>query len=182
MLMLISKVNPFHSKPLDSSRPLLIVFSIKPRKRHKNILMPLPNKKKKKKNLFRYKHRFNHNFEYCYSLVGIKWMALNLSSVVNGLRNILFRTLWLLMTSILFRILRISRSQLKCNYLKNRKLFLNFLFHFRILYHLLNILKKKMIVIANVFPKLKTVKDLVRPLAKKHRFRTPLDNQHVKAP
>ena len=91
MLMLISKVNLFHSKPLDSSRPLLIVFSTKPRMRHKNILMPLSIKKKK--NLFHYKHRFNRNFEYCYSLVGIKWMALNLSSVVSGLRNILFRTL-----------------------------------------------------------------------------------------
>ena len=35
-------------------------------------------------------------------------------------------------------------------------------------------------VIANVFPKLKTVKDLVRPLSKKRCFRTPFDSQHVK--
>ena len=37
-----------------------------------------------------------------------------------------------------------------------------------------------MIVIANVFRKLQTVKDLVRPLSKKSRFRTPFDSQHVK--
>ena len=37
-----------------------------------------------------------------------------------------------------------------------------------------------MIVIANVFPRLKTVKDLVRPLSKKRRFWTFFGNQHVK--
>ena len=31
-----------------------------------------------------------------------------------------------------------------------------------------------------LFQKLQTVKDLVRPLSKKHRFRTPFDNQHIK--
>ena len=35
-------------------------------------------------------------------------------------------------------------------------------------------------VIANAFPKLKTVKIFVRPLSKKRRFRTRLDSQHVK--
>ena len=37
-----------------------------------------------------------------------------------------------------------------------------------------------MIVIANLFPILQTVKDLVRPLSNKRRFRTSFDNQHVK--
>ena len=37
-----------------------------------------------------------------------------------------------------------------------------------------------MIVIANVFPKLQTVKDLFRPLSRKRHFRTPFDCQHVK--
>ena len=37
-----------------------------------------------------------------------------------------------------------------------------------------------MIVIATLFWKVQTVKDLVRPLSKKHRFRTPFDSQHVK--
>ena len=37
-----------------------------------------------------------------------------------------------------------------------------------------------MIVIANVFPRLQTVKDLFRPLSKKRRFWTFFGNQHVK--
>ena len=44
----------------------------------------------------------------------------------------------------------------------------------------LNVFKKKMIVLANVFAQLKTVKNLVRPLFKKRRFRTSFDSQHVK--
>ena len=44
----------------------------------------------------------------------------------------------------------------------------------------LNVFKKKMIVLANVFPQLKTVKNLVRPLFEKRRFRTSFDSQHVK--
>ena len=38
-----------------------------------------------------------------------------------------------------------------------------------------------MMVTANVFPKLETVKILVRPLSKKLRFRTRFDSEHVKA-
>ena len=37
-----------------------------------------------------------------------------------------------------------------------------------------------MIVIANVFAKLQTVKILLRSLSEKHPFRTRLDSQHVK--
>ena len=37
-----------------------------------------------------------------------------------------------------------------------------------------------MIVIANVYPKLQTVKDLVRALSKKRRFTMPFDSQQVK--
>ena len=37
-----------------------------------------------------------------------------------------------------------------------------------------------MIVIATLFRKLHTVKELVRRLFKKHRFRNSFDNQHVK--
>ena len=85
------------------------------------------------------------------------------------------------MTSIVFKIARISHSQFKWNYLKNEKKFLNFLIHFQKIHQILNFLKKKMMVIANVFPKLQTVKNLVRPLSKKHRFRTRFDSQHVKS-
>ena len=37
-----------------------------------------------------------------------------------------------------------------------------------------------MIVIATLFRKLENVKDLARPLSKKHLFRTPFDSEHVK--
>ena len=57
-----------------------------------------------------------------------------------------------------------------------------FFFYFSNLHQILNILKKKMIVIATLFRKLQTVADLVRPLLKKHRFRTPFHSQHVKEP
>ena len=36
-----------------------------------------------------------------------------------------------------------------------------------------------MIVIANVFPKLQTMKDLVRQLSENRRFRTLFDSQHA---
>ena len=37
-----------------------------------------------------------------------------------------------------------------------------------------------MVVIANVFPKLQTVKNFVRPLCEKQFFATRFDSQHVK--
>ena len=40
--------------------------------------------------------------------------------------------------------------------------------------------EKEMIFIATLFRKLQTVKDLVRPLSKKHGFRKPFDSQPVK--
>ena len=91
-------------------------------------------------------------------------------------------THWLAMASILFNIARICNSQFKCKYLKNEKLFFNFLFHFWNLHQILNILKKKMMVLANVFLKLQTVKNFVAPICKKRRFRTRLDSRHVKEP
>ena len=83
------------------------------------------------------------------------------------------------MTSILFGIVRICCSMFKCNYLKNKKHFLEFLFHLWNLHQILNIFEKKMTVIANVFPKLQTVKDLVKPLSRKPRFTTSFDSQRV---
>ena len=84
------------------------------------------------------------------------------------------------MTNILFKIARICHYQFKCNYLENEKHFLNFLFHFWSLHQILNIIKEKMIVIANVFPKLLTVKNLFRILSKRQRFRAWFDSEHVK--
>ena len=113
-------------------------------------------------------------------------------------------THWLPMASILFNIARICNSQFKCNYLTIEKHFLNFLFHFWILHDILNILKKKvvianvcnfwnlhqilkslikkMIFIANLFPKLQTVKNFVRLLCRKRCFGTRFDSQNMKVP
>ena len=73
------------------------------------------------------------------------------------------------MASILFNIARIFNSQFKCKYVKNEKLFLNFLLHVWNLHQILNILKKKTMAIANVFPKLQSVKNYVTPHCKKCR-------------
>ena len=91
-----------------------------------------------------------------------------------------FLTHWLTMVSILLKIQRICNSQFKCNYLKNEKLFLTFLFHFWNLHQILHIFIKKMMVIPNVFPKLQTWKNFVRPFCKKRRFGTRSSSQDVK--
>ena len=85
------------------------------------------------------------------------------------------------MINIKFKIAGICHSQFKCNYLKNENSFLKFLFHFCNLHKISNILKEKMIVIANVFPKLEIVKKFVRTLSKKCRFRKCFESQLVKA-
>ena len=84
------------------------------------------------------------------------------------------------MTNILFKIAKICNSQFKSNYLKNEKPFLNFSMHFWNLHQILNILKEKILVRANVFVKLQTVKNLVWTLPKKCCFRTRFDSQHMK--
>ena len=83
-------------------------------------------------------------------------------------------------TSILFRILRNCRSRFKSSYLKNKKHFLGFLLHLWNLHQILNIFKKKKIVIADVFPKLTTVQGLVTPLTIQRRLKTSFNSQHVK--
>ena len=64
---------------------------------------------------------------------------------------------------------------------EKQKLFLNFLLHFWNLHQTWNVLEEKMIVLADVFPKLQTVKNFLRTLSKKRRLRTRIDSQHVKA-
>ena len=83
-------------------------------------------------------------------------------------------------TSILFRIVRICRSLFKSSYLKNKKLFLGFLFHLWNLHQILKIFKKKKIVIGHIFPKLATVQGLVTPLTIYRSLKTSFDSQHVK--
>ena len=84
------------------------------------------------------------------------------------------------MANILFKIVRICNSQFKWNYLKNEQLFLSFFLNFWILHEILNILKRKILVIANVFPKLHTMKRLVRTVFKQQRFKTGSGSQCVK--
>ena len=84
------------------------------------------------------------------------------------------------MALILFNILAICNSQFQCQYLKNEKLFPNFLFHFWNLHQILSILKKLIMVLAIVFPKLRTIKKVVTPVCKKRCFWTQLDSRHVK--
>ena len=85
------------------------------------------------------------------------------------------------MASIPFKIVTISNSQFKSDYLSNEKLFLNFLFHFWNARQILNILKKRVIIIPNAFPKLETVKIWLRTLSKQRCFRTRIDSQYEKA-
>ena len=83
-------------------------------------------------------------------------------------------------TSILFRIVRICRSLFKSSYLKNKKHFLGFLFHWWNLRQFSNIFEKKKIVVGNVFPKLATVQGLRTPLSIQRSLKTSFDSQHVK--
>ena len=89
-------------------------------------------------------------------------------------------THWMLMTRIMFKIVRICSSLFKCNYLKNKKLFVNFLSDFWNHHQILDIFEKKMIVIANVFAKLQNVKDLVENLSWKRCFKTSFGSEHDK--
>ena len=56
------------------------------------------------------------------------------------------------------------------------------LFHFWNLHQIFNILRKRMIVIATLFRKLQTVKDLVRPLLKNTVSEHPLTFNMSKGP
>ena len=84
------------------------------------------------------------------------------------------------MTSILLLTEIIWRNQFGSKYLKNKKLFHNYFLHFRNLHEILNICNKKMSFIADLFPKLRTPKDVVRYLSKKSRFKGAFDRQHGK--
>ena len=65
------------------------------------------------------------------------------------------------MPTILAIIRTIYRNRFKCTYLKTQTLFLNILLHFQNLHEILKILKKKLSLIALLFPKLFTLKNVV---------------------
>ena len=62
------------------------------------------------------------------------------------------------MTSISFLIETIERYQLRCKYLKNKKILVRFCLHFWNLTEISNVWKKKMTLIAFLFSKLRTPK------------------------
>ena len=84
------------------------------------------------------------------------------------------------MTSIRFLTENIWHNQFESNYLKNEKLFLDYFLHFRNLHEILNICKKKMTFIADLFAKSRTPKNVVRYLSKKSRFKGTFARQHGK--
>ena len=66
------------------------------------------------------------------------------------------------MTSFICLTEKISSNEFRCNYLKNKKLFLNFFLRFKNLYQTLNISQKIMILIADVFAEVPGPKNMVR--------------------
>ena len=64
---------------------------------------------------------------------------------------------------------------------EKRKTFSGLLLLFWIPHQICNTLKEKIIVIANVFPNLHTVKIFVRKLSQEHGLRTGFGSQHGKA-
>ena len=63
---------------------------------------------------------------------------------------------------------------------QKQQVFPKFFFRFRNLHEILNICKKKMTLIADLFAKLRTPKNVVRYLSKKSCFKGPFDRQHGK--
>ena len=66
------------------------------------------------------------------------------------------------MTSFICLTEKISSNEFRCNYLKNKKLFLNFFLRFKNLYQTLNISQNIMILIADVFAEVPGPKNMVR--------------------
>ena len=85
------------------------------------------------------------------------------------------------MASILLKIRTICNSPMQIQLSEKRRVFSEFFFlHLWNLHQIINISRKNMIVIANIFGKLQTVKDFVRPFCKKRRFGTRSYSENVK--
>ena len=79
------------------------------------------------------------------------------------------------MTSTLFLTEAIYCNIFRCIYHRNEKCFVNFFLHFVNLLSILNILKKRMTLIAETFLNLRTLKYIVREMSKKFRLRGAFD-------
>ena len=84
------------------------------------------------------------------------------------------------MASILFLVETIQYKQYRCIYLKNQKVFSEFLCAVFKSTLNFNYLQTKMTRMAYVFPKLRTTIDVVNWMSKKSSLRWPLDRQHGK--
>ena len=84
------------------------------------------------------------------------------------------------MTSIPLLVETIECTQFRCIYLKKEKIFSQFFSEF--FESALNFehFQKKMTLIAYVFPKLPTTKNVLRQMSKGSRFREPVDWRHGK--
>ena len=83
------------------------------------------------------------------------------------------------MTSIPAAICTIFSNNLKRYYLKNGRLFLDFLLHFWNVHEIYNFLKKRMSVLASLFPKLLFPKEVATETSRRSRFKKPFGNQRV---
>ena len=88
-------------------------------------------------------------------------------------------THWLPMTSIRAAICRIFSNNFKRLYAKNGRLFLDFLLNFWNVHKIWNIWKKRMSVLAWLFPKVLLPKEVATETSTKSCFRTPFGNQRV---
>ena len=83
------------------------------------------------------------------------------------------------MTNIPVAIWTIFCNNFKRYYLKNGRLSQDFLLHFWNVHEIYNILKKRMSVLASLFPKLLFRKEVATETSRRSRFKTPFGNQRV---
>ena len=83
------------------------------------------------------------------------------------------------MTSIHAAICRIFWNNFKRYYLKNGRLFLDFLLHFWNVHEIQKILKKRMSFLAYLYAKLLFPKEVATETSRRSYFRTPFGNQRV---
>ena len=84
------------------------------------------------------------------------------------------------MTSIPLLVETIEFTQFRCNFLKKKRFFLEFFSAFFESALKFEIFQKKITLIAYVFPKLPTRKNVLRQMSKSSRFREPVDWRHGK--
>ena len=87
-------------------------------------------------------------------------------------------THWLSRTSTLFLTEAIYYNIFRCNYLRNKKYFLNFFLHFSYLDSNLKFFKKEMSLRADAFLKLRTPNNVIIQMSEMSRFRGLFDKLH----